>query len=152
MRSEMRNIKETDLPRIDAPLCAQFEAINRIQKRKQIDDVPAPAALAALVLPPPRLVVGDDEDDNVGCSGVSLTEERLLCVCRLIITAGQRLEADEKGRVKLRMSFDRLDAASAMGNAAYSSNVRSALKDLRELRKTGWVHCNGQLKQKVAGN
>lgn len=77
------------------------------------------------------------------------TEEGLLCLCRLIITAGQRLEAEsEEVRARLDQCFAHLDAF-ILDKATYSSKVRFALMDLRDLRKAGWVARKVQQKQEA---
>jgi hypothetical protein len=96
----------------------------------------------------------DDDDEAVDASAVSpkreaATEEGLLCLCRLIITAGQRLEAEnEDVRARIDQCFAHLDTF-ILDKATYSSKVRFALMDLRDLRKAGWVARKVQQKQEA---
>jgi hypothetical protein len=77
------------------------------------------------------------------------TEEGLLCLCRLITTAGQRLEAEnEDVRARIDQCFAHLDAF-ILDKVTYSSKVRFALMDLRDLRKAGWIARKVQQKQEA---
>jgi hypothetical protein len=96
----------------------------------------------------------DEEEEAAGAAAPSpkreaATEEGLLCLCRLIITAGQRLEAEsEDVRARIDLCFAHLDAF-ILDKATYSSKVRFALMDLRDLRKAGWIARKVQQKQEA---
>jgi hypothetical protein len=96
----------------------------------------------------------EDDEDAVDCAPPSAkresaTEEGLLCLCRLITTAGQRLEAEnEDVRARMDQCFAHLDTF-ILDKVTYSSKVRFALMDLRDLRKAGWVARKVQQKQEA---
>jgi hypothetical protein len=96
----------------------------------------------------------DDDDEPADPSVLppkreAATEEGLLCLCRLITTAGQRLEAEnEDVRARIDQCFAHLDTF-ILDKATYSSKVRFALMDLRDLRKAGWVARKVQQKQEA---
>jgi hypothetical protein len=96
----------------------------------------------------------DDEEETTDAAATSpkkeaASEEGLLCLCRLITTAGQRLEAEnEDVRARIDQCFAHLDTF-ILDKATYSSKVRFALMDLRDLRKAGWVARKVQQKQEA---
>jgi len=91
------------------------------------------------------LKVGDTASDSQESNHMIVVEERVSCLCKLLTTVGQRLEAEnDKSRKNVEQYF--IQMASMSENKLYSSRIRFMLMDCCDLRSGNWEGRRKELK------